>query len=457
MRGGWVLAAACAAQAATACSEPCCTYDSQPIALGRARNGELLAQVSVDGAGEAQAILDTGSPITIWHAAVSGLPDVRSRQVRLLGLAAPLGDRTRVPTRAIFRETMTVAAPLAPIDAAGAPIQAALLLGGNLWQNFSVEIGFGAPELVLWPEQRATDPFLSAVGYAVLHTKLRGGGELEALGPGGGIGPRGPYQYPSSLLALRACGAPQAFDREAALAARCCPGDERGLASGVDLSLLLSTGVGPLVLSRSAWTRLSSQLAAPPATMSGTLAVPTSKLPIAAEWTTLPRLALIDRQADPSVDPGPCVELGRARRLEQVDVAQARNADHAVCALPCDQDGHDRAQDSAAYLELAGALPVAVIADGEPILQTARTEIRPDGPEVDGILGAGVLVNARVELDYRSQPARAIFSCEASAPSGACRTVGSCPRLPKAGQTHACFGLPSHALPRICDNRTACE
>src|SRR5205085_232596 len=82
---------------------------------------------------------------------------------------------------------------------------------------------------------------------------------------------------------------------------------------------------------------------------------------------------------------------------------------------PCDQDSRGRAQDSAGYLELAGAIPVAVIADGESILQTARAAIRPDGPEVDGLIGAGVLVDARVELDYRTQPARAIFSCEASA------------------------------------------
>jgi hypothetical protein len=464
--GGWsatppfggrapLLALAAVLAAQSACSEPCCTYDSQPIPLARARNGEILAQVSIDGRAPASAVIDTGSPITLWSA--TGTEDVQRHEVRLLGLAAGAGNGTHTPTRGIFRRTTTVAATLGSLEGAGAPIQPVLVLGGDLLSNFSVELGFGAPELVLWPEQRAGDGFLSAVGYAVLHTKLRGGGELEALGPREGFGPRGPYQYPSSLLALRACGAPRAFDREAPLPARCCAGDERALASGVDLSLLVSTGVGPLVLSRSAWARVITQLDTAPARTPGTLLVTASISPIAAEWSTLPRLALVDRQADPSVDPGPCVELGRARRLEQIDVIQAGNADQAACALPCDQDSRGRAQDSAGYLELAGDLKVAIVADGEPILQTARAEIRPDGPEVDGILGAGVLIDARVELDYRSQPARAIFSCEASAAAGSCRTVGMCPRLPDAEQTHACFGLPSHGLPRICDNHTACE
>jgi hypothetical protein len=456
MRGGVLVAAAIAAQSAAACSEPCCTYDSQPIALEKGKHGELLAHVSVNGLGDGPALIDTGSPISLWNTPGDGAPQVQQRDVRILGPRATMGA-ARLPTRAILRKTATVGAPLAPIDGTDAVVQPVLLLGGDLLVNFSIEIGFSVPEMVIWPEERATDGFLSGAGYAVLHTNLRGAGQLEALAPSDGIGPRGPYQYPSSLLVLRACGAPRAFDRQERLPARCCIGDERALSSGADLSLLLATGVGPIVLGRSAWTRITAQLTVPPAEVPGTLRVATAAS-IDAAWSTLPRLALVDRQADPSVDPGPCVELGRSRRLEQVDLAQSQNATHAACALPCDQDPtKGRSQDSAAYLELAGALPVAIVADGEQLLQTARAEVRPDGPEIDGLLGAGALALARVELDYRSPTARAIFSCEAGATTTDCRTVGSCPRLPSLGQTHTCFGLPTHALPQICDNQTACE
>src|SRR3954452_23660285 len=92
-RGLLLLVAAAAAQ--PACSEPCCTYDSQPIPLTHATNGELLAQVSVDGTASAtQAVIDTGSPLTIWNTA-GGSADVQRRDIRLLGLAAPAGDRPR--------------------------------------------------------------------------------------------------------------------------------------------------------------------------------------------------------------------------------------------------------------------------------------------------------------------------------------------------------------------------
>jgi hypothetical protein len=458
MRGElWLVG--CAALAVTAgslaCSEPCCTYDSAPISLSRGEKGELLAHVRIDGK-EGTALVDTGTPITLYGAALSASPNVQRREVRLIGSSA----RDGAPVRAILRETLAVDAPLSPIHAEGGATVAPLaLLGGDLLGNFSVEVGFAAPELVLWREQRASDVFLSGAGYAVLHTKRLGGGQLDTLGPHEGIGPRGPYQYPPSLLVMRACGAPALFQRDSPLPGRCCVGDERTSASGTDLSLLLGTGFGPIILSRSAWTRVVRQLPAPPATVPGKLLVATST-ELDAQWSALPRLALVDREAAPADDPGPCVELGRARRTEQVAISQAHNAERALCAPPCDQDPRNsdhRAQNSAGYLELAGDLQVAIIDDGEPLLQTLRAEVRPEGPELDGILGAGVLRNARAELDYRTQPSRTIFSCEASALASECRAVGQCPRLPKPGQTHSCFGLAAHALPRICDNPTACE
>ena len=57
------------------------------------------------------------------------------------------------------------------------------------------------------------------------------------------------------------------------------------LKTGVDLALMLDTGVGPLVLSRSAWTRVLAALAvqtdpaAMPAEMSGTLNIATWPTP----------------------------------------------------------------------------------------------------------------------------------------------------------------------------------
>lgn len=459
MRRRLWLAAVVGAAAAPGCADPCCTFDSRPIRLERAAGGALLTTIAEGEGPDGElrpAVVDTATPITLWDVpGHTGTPEARERTLRLLG-----ASEERQPTRAVFRRAMTVEGVLGPVGAPQEPTRPRALVGGDLLVGYSVEFGFRAPEVRFWARQPATDAFLAAAGYAVLRSKRRGGGELEARAPSDGIGPRGPYQYPPTQLVLRACAAPAPFSREAPLPATCCPGEERRLASGTDLALVIGTGVGPLVLGRSAWQRVSAQIGEARPTRRGPLLVATAREPIDAEWTTLPRLALVDREAEVSADPGPCVELARARRLEQVAFRHAHAPGSAACALPCDRDPRapDKAQNSAAYIELGGDIEVAVVEDREPFLQTLRHEIRPEGPEVAGLLGAGALRDARVELDYRGQPARAIFSCEPDAPPERCRALGRCPRLPGPGQVRACFGLPPHGLPGMCDNLpTSCD
>jgi hypothetical protein len=430
-RAALVLALIAAATGA-GCSSPCCVFDSRPIALGRAELGELVATLSVDDGDAAPALIDTAARISV----LDGSPGrIVGHRLRLLAGGS---------TRAVLRDVTMVPGNLSPVGDTTV-LSPVAVLGGDLLQDFAVEIGFGRPELVLWAAQPAPDDFLSQAGFAVLRVARRGAGSAEVLG--------GSYAFPPSLLALRACAAPAAFDPGAAPPERCCAGEDRTLATGTDLSLVLGTGYGPTVLARSAWRRLVSGMPTPPVTVSRPLHVASAPLPVAAEWSTLPRLALVDREADPTANPGACVELGRARRLQQVDIQQYLHPDAAACALECDRDPRNPglAQSAAAYVELGAALAVAVIDDGEPFFQSLRNAVRPDGPEIDGILGAGALTGARLELDYRSQPARAIFSCETGAPPTTCRAVGRCPRLSGAG-THACYGLPAHGLPAMCDN-----
>jgi hypothetical protein len=456
------LLAGAAAAGAASCSEPCCVLDSQPIALRAGGRGELLARFAAAGEtppGEAwDAVIDTGTPVSLWEGGSTSQVELRS--VRLLGAVDGGGA---LPTRAVLERVVTVGSTLGAVGSPDSQVRPRLVLGGDMLVAFSLEIGFARPEVVFWTRQPVPDDFLSATGHAVLRVDRKGGGELEARGLPDWLGLRGPHQYPSSSIVLRACVAPDAFSREAT-PPHCCRGDERTFTTGTDMALVLGTGTGPLVLARAAWERLRQRMPGLADPAPGSLLVAGSRAPIAAGFAKLPRLALVDRQASSSTDPGPCVELGRARRLEQIAFRQAMNADAATCVEPCDQDLQTSdlgsvagqreypALDAAGYIELAGAIDVAVIDDSEPLLQTLRQEIRPEGPEIAGIVGAGALRDARLEMDYRSAPARAIFSCEAQVPAERCRAVGRCPRLPEHGQTHRCFGLPAHALPRMCDN-----
>jgi hypothetical protein len=69
---------------------------------------------------------------------------------------------------------------------------------------------------------------------------------------------------------------------------------------------------------------------------------------------------------------------------------------------------------------------------------------------VDGVLGAGALGRARVEIDYLSGPPQAVFSCEQGVARSECFAAARCPRLPDPGDQHLCFGLPQHGFAPAC-------
>jgi hypothetical protein len=465
-----LLAAAGALFGAAGCDDPCCNVDSQTIPLLPGPGGELMVRVATeDGTGVGMAVVDPGSPVTIWNR--EGTPEVTNRDLRLLGPAQ--GDHV-APLRALFRDAKVVQAPLGALGDNASFIRPAAIIGADLLGNFAVEVGFASRELTFWRRQSASDGFLSAAGYAVLRLPRRGGGKLEVKTPRDWLGRRFPLEVAPSRLLLRACAVPPPFHPVDPLPAQCCASDLYRLGVGTNLSLLLSTGVGPLVLGQAAWERVLAvpELRANPPTMEERpLYVAFSTTAVPARWTRIPRLALIDRQANLISDPGPCAELGRARRLEQVALSQSQNSEHALCAQPCDREGRagTLAENSAGYLELEGLIEVAVIADTTPFLQGLRIEVRPQGPEVDGLIGARALGRSHLEIDYFNADPRAIFSCEpyvlpaASSAGGdelvrqtnaglGCRAVGHCPRLPDGSQRHLCFGLPPHGLPKLCDN-----
>jgi hypothetical protein len=506
---GVALVASFAWSFASGCADQCCTIDSLPIHVSRAPLGDgvgrggLLAFARAPGGGTPfKMVVDTGSPLTILaEPGATGTPVLQQRGFDLLDAA-----EGSMPVRARFRDLGIFTLPLGPVgDAATLPSG---VIGGDLLHAFSVEIRFRAPcpgdviplptvvdfdgglaaaqgggdagvdagadgavdagaaplpplgdcsSVTFWPHQGASLGFLEDAGYAVLRFAPFGGGETTATTTPGFLGLQAPVTLPATRVVFRTCAAPPAFSPDVTPATCCTRGAEISPLNGVDLSLLFSSGVGPLVLSQSAWTRVAAQLAmqnvTPPPMTSAPLLAATWPTPIAAMWTTLPRFALVDGFEPPSTgDEGPCVDLSRARRLEWVSRQQYEHPDTAACVQPCDTDPSEtgEALNSAAYVELGGDVPVAVVDDAEPYLQALRFDIRPEGPDIDGVLGAAAMGASRVEVDYLSDQPRAIFSCEPGATRDACFAGARCPRLPDHNHEHLCFGLPAHGLSTTC-------
>ncbi len=449
-RGIWGCAFGLAALCSMGCSPACCEDDGHPTPLVRGPGGELLTRVRFGSGTPGLAVLDLGSPVTLADSTAPSFPLTARRQT-----VTVLDPKTDVG-RSIRRGIRVFETPVGPVGLPENPQVLAGLLGGDLFLGQSIEIDFSGPSLTHWDRQPAPTWFLSAAGFAVLDLPRLGGGSIELRDPDVLLGKRGAYAFSATRLIARVCANPDAFDNHAPLPQTCCRSNVTALSTGIDLGLLLTTGTGPMILGQAAWNRLRTKAG-------NTLADPVpgrplllaqSPTPIAAAWTRLPRLALVDREVNDRSDPGPCQELATARRLEQVAVRQVETPTSGACPLPCDRDTDKPSlgRTSAGYLELGGNLEVAVIDDATPFLQGLRQEVRPLGSEVSGLLGTDALGSARVELDGRGATTRAIFACAPGQDAARCRAVGRCPRLTSPGPTRSCFGLPPHGLPAMCEN-----
>jgi hypothetical protein len=455
-----VAAFAVLCAAASGCDEDCCTQvDSFPIPLVRAPlggpmggEGALVADAERrDVPGQRiQMVVATGSPLTF----LAGDADLTTRKSGF-DLLDP--DTTRpnnpVVVRARFRNLDMLHLPLGQVGGGTGTIIPGGVVGGDLLRGYSVEFRFSPPSMTFWRHLGADLGFFQDAGYAVNRFTPFGGGETTAVGEEDFLGGRGPLVLPPTRVVLRSCAVPADFTPDLPRDMCCTAPDAARLATGVDLSLMVDTGLGPMMLSRSAWAKVSAAVATPlPAPVPGTVSLATWSQPIDVDWSSIPRFTFVDLEVGATNDPGACVELGRARRTEQVSYQIAVNMSEDACSQPCDTDqrGTGLAQSSAAYLEISGQIPVAIIPDEHPYLQALRFDIRPEGPELDGVVGVAALGRARVELDYRSSPARAIFSCESGASRTECWAGARCPRLPSRDDRHFCFGLPAHSLAPSC-------
>lgn len=487
---------------AAGCSQDCCTVDSYPIALGRAPlgappfgapqldggpppdagplpdGGALLAVAGLPGAPAGQTfpmVIDTGSPFTVLTGPSGANLATTAAGWNLYGAGV-----SPPPLRAAFRGWDVIEAPLFP--AGDVTLLPQGVLGADLLHDYSVEFRFGAlcaaggsalcPSMTLWNHLGEDASLLEDAGYAVVSFTAFGGGEITADGDPDFLGLRGPLTVPATRVVLRTCAVPDAFSPEAGsprLSLGGCTSAQAAVtqASGVDLSLMIDTGVGPLVLSASAWARVVATAAqamptpivlplappSPPVPALPALYVATWPTPIdVLLWATIPRFALVNLEAGTNDDPGPCVELGRARRTEIVSYNTVTNPTRDLCGAACDVDPNNssEAANSAAYLEIGGQIPVAIISDDEPFLQGLRFDVLPEGPELDGLVGANALGRARMEIDYLSSPSRVVFSCETDAAREGCWAAARCPQLPDRDTVHYCFDLPPHALPAAC-------
>jgi hypothetical protein len=213
---------------------------------------------------------------------------------------------------------------------------------------------------------------------------------------------------------------------------------------GANVLLVVSTGIGISILGETAYERYrlttavgdAEPTAKPVAELaSGTVYMPSGL--VTGKLATIPRLALVAAPTSNAL--APCRQLYAHRLLAARTIVAneciQNNTQTGTIDCPCKLG--DAFCPVPAILELgqlapavtdpptpSGAIDILVVSDTDPTLQALRTELRPDQPEVDGILGTAVLRSAEIDVDYPHD--RLIARCAAE---------GTCKTRPQLAQT----------------------
>ncbi len=361
---------------AAGCEDEPRAIDPFPI---RFDDGRGVVVIGADvGDGVVPAVLDTLAPVTVIDPLAAGrtVGDPRRRRVEvtLFGLdqnGMPSVPRARFPDTSAIETHPCGGDTLCRIGAGPSAVEFGALLGTDILGRASMRLDFPARELRFFPEMAGTEADLTSDCQAVFSSAFAGGGTILVGGT--------EVPYSGRRAVIGAC-----LDREDA-------SDE--VDRGIDALMAISTGTGMSLLAASAYDRYAAYTGAPPRDdlIAGQLYLASG--PTDVVFTEIGRAALVGSLSDESGERGPCREL-YLNRLMSVDACNQGGV------APCPCPDNDRFCRTAAAVDLTGPIAVAVVPDDHPLLQSLRDELRPERPELDGVLGASALSRLRVDLDY---------------------------------------------------------
>jgi hypothetical protein len=346
--------------------------DEFPIFVDRSSGGIVTGLQ--DGKEHRTAVLDVLSPMTL----IDRGPDVRVSidDVNLVLLGArggPMGDLD-LP-RAAFESKQVVTlhpcqAPVCEIGTPTAPRSFDAIVGLDAFSSDALRLRLGDDQVFILPDIAGSELHRSRACDSVLPSPFRGGGTLVLGGTELG--------FSNWRVAIDTCIAfnPDQFATQ----------DKRG----TDALLVASTALGVSILSETAYSRYRELDPSIPDLE--TLPQSQVNLPSGAvngHLTTLPSLALVGNSS--GYPRAPCRQMWASHLLASRD---CRPGDDCPCT-----DG-DTFCPVPAMIEVSEPVRVLVVADSNPTLQALRTELRPDRPEVDGILGADALRSMELDIDY---------------------------------------------------------
>ncbi|HUS29911.1 MAG TPA: hypothetical protein VMZ53_15505 [Kofleriaceae bacterium] len=351
--------------------------DAYPILVDRSAGGVVVGMR--EGSSDRTAVLDVMSPLTLIDKGGDVRVSIAERDLTLLG-ARSLGAALDLPRARFPEKTVATLHPCqdatCSIGTPGALRPFDALFGLDSFAGDALRLRLGDDQIFVLPDIAGSEVRRGRACDAFFESPYRGGGTLVIAGT--------ELDFSNFRVAIDTCIAPNPI--------RDTPQSKRG----ADALLVASTAIGISILDESTYERyreLDSATIPDLATLpDDTVYLPSG--PITGKLASIPSLALVSNlSANPRA---PCRQVWASHLMAARDCAPGDDC-------PC--TGGSTYCSAPAIVELAPAapattVPILVVSDAAPILQALRAELRPDRPEVDGILGADILTSVELDLDY---------------------------------------------------------
>lgn len=370
--------------AGTACGSETAT-DPFPIIVGRA-SGAFIVGLRANGEAYRTAVVDVLSPLTILDQQASVAPQ---RRGVCLNLLAP---RSRTDpdeiVRARWQTTVFDLHPCEPgqactVGAAGQPLAIGAILGADILRNNAISFEPATDTMYVLPDVAGDDAARGRLCDVVVPEPFYGGGTLR-------IGET-EISFAGTRIALGVCLSPDPTAPE--------PKDR-----GVDAALVLSTGIGLSILGQSRYDAWAAATGAPLYEMLPPATALLPQGPVDGRLGRIDRLAIVGTSTQPR---GACREVFSHHLLAERDCTPADGDD-----CPCADDARNCPVAGVTELTPTDPVEVVVLTDDHPLLQALRAELRPEQPEVDGILGVNALASTAFDVDYPNN--RLLLRCVAA-------------------------------------------
>jgi len=415
-------------------------------------SGAIMVGLRPAGGDDRVAVLDLLSPITVVDQDPKVDPSLSYVDLTLLGGATPGGpiDLSAAVPRARFPDAQLVAlhpctSECDPSDPSCVPTQCNVgtvaapkafhaIIGADALAGDAVRLRLADSQIFVLPDVGGNDRGRSFDCDAVFDSPYRGGGTL--------VFPTTELAFGNRRITLQAC---LGQDADPALNQ-----------NGADALVVVSTSIGISILGEAAYQRYL--IAHPEETPASPPPMESVYLPsglVTGQHVTINRLALVAAPTSNSLSP--CRQIYAHRllttyKLTNADCTIDPNTGISPRDCPCKDGSLFCAVPAILELTPEAGIDLLVVPDTDTTLQALRAELRPDQPEVDGILGTEALRNAEIDVDYPHDRLLARCpgtSCLARPQLAQDRDVCQINRCITAGQnTGGCGGvLPSIPLP----------